>query len=83
MQCVYNAKVNVSVSVYHRVLMAVNNRWTGLLEWTTGMDYWTDLFCTKIIIMVYMVPTWSLNQAGAELSTQTSSAYVSSDQGRH
>ena len=23
---------------------AVNNHWTGLLEWTTGMDYWTDLF---------------------------------------
>ena len=26
---------------------AVNNHWTGLLEWTTGMDYWTDLFCAK------------------------------------
>ena len=26
---------------------AVYNHWTGLLEWTTGMDYWTDLFCTK------------------------------------
>ena len=46
------------VSLYTIVfLMAVNNRWTGLLEWTTGMDYWTDLFCTKITIMVYMVPT--------------------------
>ena len=43
MQCVYNAKVNVSVFVYHRVF----NRWTGLLEWNTGMDYWTDPFCTK------------------------------------
>ena len=21
---------------------AVNNHWTGLLEWTTGMDYWTS-----------------------------------------
>ena len=23
--------------------LAVNNHWTGLVEWTTGMDYWTDL----------------------------------------
>ena len=22
---------------------AVSNRWTGLLEWTTGMDYWNGL----------------------------------------
>ena len=22
---------------------AVNNHWTGLLEWNTGMDYWNDL----------------------------------------
>ena len=21
----------------------VNNQWPGLLDWTTGMDYWTDL----------------------------------------
>ena len=26
---------------YHQ-LQAVSNRWTGLLEWTTGMDF--DLF---------------------------------------
>ena len=32
---------------------AVNNHWTGLLEWTTGMDYWTDLFVLKIIFMAY------------------------------
>ena len=23
---------------------AVSNRWTGLLEWTTGMDYWNGLW---------------------------------------
>ena len=23
--------------------LAVSNRWTGLLEWTTGMDYWNGL----------------------------------------
>ena len=75
MQCVYNAKVNVSVFVYHRVF----NRWTGLLEWTTGLTH----FVLKIIFMTFMVPTRSLNQAGAELSTQTSSAHASSDQVRH
>ena len=32
---------------------AVNNHWTGLLEWTTGIDYWTDLFVLKIIFMAY------------------------------
>ena len=24
-------------------IVAVSNRWTGLLEWTTGMDYWNGL----------------------------------------
>ena len=24
-------------------MKAVSNRWTGLLEWTTGMDYWNGL----------------------------------------
>ena len=23
--------------------MAVCNRWTGLVDWTTGLDYWTDV----------------------------------------
>ena len=23
--------------------MAVNNHWTVLLEWTTGMDYWNGI----------------------------------------
>jgi len=22
----------------------VCNHWTGLLDWNTGMDYWTDIF---------------------------------------
>ena len=22
--------------------MAVYNRWTGLVDWTSGLDYWTD-----------------------------------------
>ena len=53
--------------------------WNGILEWTTGLTH----FVLKIIFMTFMVPTRSLNQAGAELSTQTSSAHASSDQVRH
>ena len=30
------------------ILRAVNNHWTGLLDWTTGLDYWTDQFYHKI-----------------------------------
>ena len=22
----------------------VTNHWTGLLDWNTGLDYWTDIF---------------------------------------
>ena len=25
----------------------VSIHWTGLLDWTTGLDYWTDLFASK------------------------------------
>jgi len=24
--------------------VVVSNHWTGLLDWNTGMDYWTDTF---------------------------------------
>ena len=24
--------------------MGVTIQWTGLLDWTTGLDYWTDIF---------------------------------------
>ena len=26
-----------------RIMRVVNNHWTGLVEWTTGMDYWNGL----------------------------------------
>ena len=28
---------------------AVNNHWTGLLKWTTGMDNWSDLKITFML----------------------------------
>ena len=30
-------------SVMAGQITAVSNRWTELLEWTTGMDYWNGL----------------------------------------
>ena len=24
--------------------LVVYNQWTGLLDWNTGLDYWTDIF---------------------------------------
>ena len=24
--------------------LGVTNHWTGLLDWNTGLDYWTDIF---------------------------------------
>ena len=27
--------------------MAVYNRWTGLVDWTSGLDYWTHLFTSE------------------------------------
>ena len=31
---------------------AVNDHWTGLLKWTTEMEYWTDAFCLKTIFIL-------------------------------
>ena len=28
-------------------LMTVYNRWTGLVDWTSGLDYWTEDFHLK------------------------------------
>jgi len=35
-QCTYLAKGRQSGAVW--------NRWTGLLDWTTGLEYWNDLW---------------------------------------
>ena len=32
---------------------AVCNRWTGSMDWTTGLDYWTDL--TKYLAFLPML----------------------------
>ena len=28
---------------WHKVQMAVYNHWTGLVDWTSGLDWWTDI----------------------------------------
>ena len=32
----------------HDIIKAVYNRWTGLVDWTSGLDYWTDRFSFKM-----------------------------------
>jgi len=39
---------NVHLSIYSCQFVDVSIHWTGLLEWTTGMDYWTHPNCHKI-----------------------------------
>ena len=29
------------------LVMAVYNRWTGTVDWTSGLDYWTHRFVLK------------------------------------
>ena len=34
---------NKWIDVFHRDILAVYNHWTGLVDWTGGLDWWTDL----------------------------------------
>ena len=38
----HSKELMANFSVEH--LTAVYNRWTGLVDWTSGLDYWTHLF---------------------------------------
>ena len=29
--------------------------WTGLLDWNTGLDYWTDIFLVIIDVVVVLI----------------------------
>ena len=33
-----------SLTVHKYVHWGVTIQWTGLLDWNTGLDYWTDIF---------------------------------------
>jgi len=39
----------------HEPNLVVSNHWTGLLDWNTGMDYWTDIFLVFKYIVVVVV----------------------------
>ena len=32
------------IDIIAKSLLGVTIQWTGLLDWTTGLDYWTDIF---------------------------------------
>ena len=36
----YSTKVSVATAT---IVRAVYNRWTGPVDWTSGLDYWTHL----------------------------------------
>ena len=40
--------------------MAVNNHWTGLVDWTTGLDYWTGQIYHKSNNLTTNEPMYSL-----------------------
>ena len=35
---------------------AINNYWTELMKWTTGMDCWTDCFALKNFLCEFTIP---------------------------
>ena len=41
---IYGINEVTNVSQGHTPPMVVYNHWTGLLDWNTGLDYWTDIF---------------------------------------
>ena len=51
-----------SAFVVQKVLLYMNLQgvsiyWTGLLDWNTGLDYWTELFYFFGQVCVYLVLT--------------------------
>ena len=43
------ASITTVISLW---LVGVSIHWTGLLEWTTGLDYWTHPNCYKYLLSV-------------------------------
>ena len=40
-------------------MLGVYNKWTGLVDWTSGLDYWTGKLTTKILytsVSSFLVP---------------------------
>jgi len=44
--------IGTNVNVATGVSTGVSIHWTGLLDWTTGLDYWTHPNCNKMLFSV-------------------------------
>ena len=44
----YSELYAVDIMPFTYMYMGVYNRWTGLVDWTSGLDYWTDRFSFKM-----------------------------------
>jgi len=43
-------------------VMGVTNHWTGLLDWNTGLDYWTHIFLVFTLSEVtFVMSSWHLS----------------------
>ena len=62
-----------------RSLSAVYNRWTGLVDWTSGLDYWTDRFsfenARRCSITLPKVPLWLISMLPCNTIFEASSLH--------
>ena len=58
---------NASYKAHNRQT-GVSNRWTGTLDWTTGLDYWTQLCCTLRMRSTFDVVVQLCNDGRMHLS---------------
>ena len=43
-------------------VMGVTNHWTGLLDWNTGLDYWTHIFLVFTHSeVIFVMSSWHLS----------------------
>ena len=46
-ELITNVDISGNAPLSDALETAVYNRWTGLVDWTSGLDYWTDLFSSE------------------------------------
>ena len=57
-----------------KILSGVTNHWTGLLDWNTGLDYWTDIFLVLHILRLVLL---SLASQGPSENLQSATKIIS------
>ena len=45
-------------TILFNLFSVVSNHWTGLLDWNTGMDYWTGIFLFYTFLRVGLLYIW-------------------------